>query len=131
MDVLGKPWNGLVFVALEGGPLRFRELRDAVGRIGDRMLSLRLRELEQKRLLRRRVIAGPPVRVEYELTEAGRGFREVAEVVRRWGATILRARLEAPTAADPASSARKRRRARATPGGPKTPRSHAASQRSS
>lgn len=109
MDVLGKPWTGLVFVALEGGPRRFSELRDAVGKIGDRMLSLRLRELEQKKLVRRRVIAGPPVRVEYELTEAGRGFREVSEVVRRWGAAILRARSE-PPASSPVPSVRKRRR---------------------
>jgi DNA-binding HxlR family transcriptional regulator len=131
MDVLGKPWTGLVFVALEGGPLRFRELRDAVGRIGDRMLSLRLRELEQKKLVRRRVIPGPPVRVEYELTEAGRGFREVSEVVRRWGATILRARLEPPTGAAVAPSPRKHRRANVTPGGPKALRAHTASQRGS
>ncbi len=100
MDVLAKPWTGLVFVALEGGPLRFSELRGAVGSIGDRMLSLRLRELEQKRLVRRRVIAGPPVRVEYELTGTGRGFREVSEAVRRWGATIVQARDEAPISAE-------------------------------
>ncbi len=92
MDVLAKPWTGLVFVALEGGPLRFGELRDAVGSIGDRMLSVRLRELEEKRLVRRRVLAGPPVRVEYELTEAGRGFRDVSDAVRRWGGAILAAR---------------------------------------
>jgi DNA-binding HxlR family transcriptional regulator len=92
MDVLAKPWTGLVFVALEGGPLRFSALRDAVGSIGDRMLSLRLRELEQKHLVRRRVIEGPPVRVEYELSEAGRGFRAVSDAVRLWGAAILQAR---------------------------------------
>ena len=92
MDVLAKPWTGLVFVALEAGPLRFRALRDAVGNIGDRMLSVRLRELEQKRLVRRHVIEGPPVRVEYALTEAGRGFRQVSDAVRRWGAAILVAR---------------------------------------
>ncbi len=113
MDVLAKPWTGLVFVALEGGALRFRELRDAVGSIGDRMLSLRLRELEQKRLVRRHVIAGPPVRVEYELTEAGRGFREVSDAVRRWGATIVLARTEGSIRAE-APAVAKRRKVRAT-----------------
>jgi DNA-binding HxlR family transcriptional regulator len=113
MDVLAKPWTGLVFVALEGGPLRFRELRDAVGSIGDRMLSLRLRELEQKRLVRRHVIAGPPVRVAYELTGAGRGFREVSDAVRRWGATIVLARTEGSIRTD-APALAKRRKAGAT-----------------
>jgi DNA-binding HxlR family transcriptional regulator len=91
MDVLGKPWTGLIFAALEGGALRFGELRDAVGEIGDRMLSVRLRELERRGLVTRRVIEGPPVRVEYELTPASRGFRDVADAMRKWGAVILRA----------------------------------------
>jgi DNA-binding HxlR family transcriptional regulator len=112
MDVLAKPWTGLVFVALEGGPLRFRELRDAVGNIGDRMLSLRLRELEQKKLVRRHVIAGPPVRVAYELTGAGRGFREVSDAVRRWGATIVLARAEGSVGTE-APAVVKRRKAKA------------------
>lgn len=92
MEVLGKPWTGLILTALEGGPVRFGALRDAVGDIGDRMLSVRLRELELRGLVTRRVIEGPPVGVEYELTMAGRGFRDVADAIRRWGATILRAR---------------------------------------
>ena len=97
MVVLGKPWTGLVFAALEGGPLRFGALRETIGDIGDRMLSLRLRELEQRGLVARRVIDGPPVRVEYQLTAAGRGFREVADAMRKWGGIVLRAQEEAAT----------------------------------
>jgi DNA-binding HxlR family transcriptional regulator len=92
MDVLGKPWTGLVFKALDEGPRRFSEIRESIGDIGDRMLALRLRDLEERGLLTRHVIDGPPVRVEYTLTKAGRGFRGVAEAARRWGATILEAR---------------------------------------
>jgi DNA-binding HxlR family transcriptional regulator len=91
MDVLAKPWTGLILTALERGPVRFGVLRDSVGDIGDRMLSVRLRELELRGLVTRRVIEGPPVRVEYELTAAGRGFRDVSNAIRKWGATILRA----------------------------------------
>jgi DNA-binding HxlR family transcriptional regulator len=97
MEVLGKPWTGLVFAALAPGPLRFGALRDAIGDIGDRMLSVRLRELEQRGLVKRHVIDGPPVRVEYELTAAGRGFREVADALRKWGGVLLRAREDADT----------------------------------
>ena len=111
MDVLGKPWTGLIFAALEGGSLRFGELREAVGEIADRMLSVRLRELDQRGLVTRRVIEGPPVRVEYELTAAGRGFREVADAMRKWGKVILRAG-EADEGVPRATSAtRKRSRA--------------------
>ena len=94
MEVLGKPWTGLVFKALDEGPRRFSEIRESIGDIGDRMLALRLRDLEERRLVTRHVIEGPPVRVEYALTEAGRGFRKVAEAARGWGAVILQARLK-------------------------------------
>src|SRR5580693_5613121 len=67
MEVLGKPWTGLIFKALEGGPRRFSEIRESVGDIGDRMLAVRLRDLEERKFLTRHVIAGPPVRVEYAL----------------------------------------------------------------
>ena len=92
MEILARPWTGLVIAALEGGPLRFGELGERVGAIGDRMLSVRLRDLEERGLVERKVLCGPPVRVEYALTDAGRGFREVAEAVSRWGAMIEKAR---------------------------------------
>lgn len=88
MDVLAKPWNGLVIATLEEGPLRFSEIGDRLRAIGDRMLSLRLKELEAIGLVSRRVISGPPLRVEYELTEAGRGFRNVAQAIGAWGAKL-------------------------------------------
>ena len=80
MDLLAKPWNGLVIATLEKGPLRFSEIGDRLRAIGDRMLSLRLKELESIGLVSRKVISGPPLRVEYELTEAGRGFRTVVHL---------------------------------------------------
>ena len=110
MDVLGKPWTGLVIEALEAGPLRFGALRDGIGGIGDRMLSLRLRDLEDRGLVKRHVLEGPPVGVEYELTPAGHGFREVADAMRRWGGSIVRAAdgVRADTRKDSAERPRKR-----------------------
>ncbi|MGD0679196.1 MAG: helix-turn-helix domain-containing protein [Polyangiaceae bacterium] len=111
MGVLARPWTGLIFAALEAGPLRFGALRDAVGDIGDRMLSLRLRELEQRGLVTRHVIEGPPVRVLYQLTAAGHGFREVADAMRKWGSVILRAGKEKGTEAVGTDGERSRRQA--------------------
>ncbi|KYF53235.1 hypothetical protein BE08_41510, partial [Sorangium cellulosum] len=79
MDVLAKPWNGLIIATLEEGALRFGEIGERLDAISDRMLSSRLKELEALGLVVRRVLPGPPVRVEYELTDAGRGFSEVAQ----------------------------------------------------
>ncbi len=85
MDILAKRWNGLIIAALESGPLRFSDLQTRLGGIGDRMLSTRLKELARRGLLVRRVLKGPPVGVEYQLTDAGMGFGDVMEAVSRWG----------------------------------------------
>jgi DNA-binding HxlR family transcriptional regulator len=95
MEVLAKPWNGLIIAVLEGGPLRFSELASRLPDIGDRMLAARLKELANAGLVARCVEAGPPVRVSYVLTEVGRGFRDVADAIRRWGQTLIAARQQA------------------------------------
>jgi DNA-binding HxlR family transcriptional regulator len=88
MDVLSRPWNGLIMASLEDGPVRFGELLARIEHVGDRMLSARLKELATRGLVERRVIPGPPVRVEYELTAAGRGFKPVFQAIGRWGSTF-------------------------------------------
>lgn len=91
LEVLSKPWNGMLIAVLDDKPQRFSELADRVPDIGDRMLSTRLKELERRGLVRRIVDHGPPVRVSYELTAAGRGFSEVAAAISRWGAMLIAA----------------------------------------
>src|SRR4051812_15219151 len=81
MEVLGKPWNGLLLSELEGGPLRFSVLAERLAPIGDRMLSCRLKELEAAGLVLRSVEAGPPVKVSYALSEVGRGMRDVTRAL--------------------------------------------------
>lgn len=86
LDVLARPWNGLIMATLESaGPLRFGALRARLPELGDRMLSFRLKDLEARGLVIRRVDSGPPIRVGYELSDIGRGFKEVALALGRWG----------------------------------------------
>src|SRR5262245_35325091 len=85
LEVLGKPWCALILNSLQGGPFRFTEIRDRTHGPGDKMLSGRLKELEARGLVVRRVEPGPPVRVTYELTESGRSFGDVAQAIERWG----------------------------------------------
>ena len=89
IDVLGRPWNGQLLTALQQGPMHFSDLADAVGGMGHKILSARLKALEAKRLLVRRVEPGPPVRVVYELTAVGCAFSDVARSIERWGKQLL------------------------------------------
>ena len=89
IDLLTKPWAGHILRTLQGGPLRFNELATRIEGIGEKVLSARLKELEAMGLLVRRVCPSTPVRVEYELTCKGQGFRQVVEAVTQWGTQIV------------------------------------------
>lgn len=89
IDVLARPWTGLLLGLLEGGALRFSELEERARGVGAKTLSARLKELEKRRLVARHVQAGPPVRVQYTLTSRGRAFGQVAAAIERWGRELV------------------------------------------
>ena len=109
IDVLGRPWNGMILGLLQDGPLRFGELEDAARGLGSKTLSARLRTLESNAIISRRVDAGPPVRVEYSVTAKGRAFGRVADAIHRWGSELL-ADEPAPSASGRTAGPRKRKR---------------------
>ncbi|BCK88532.1 putative HTH-type transcriptional regulator YybR [Sideroxyarcus emersonii] len=71
LDRLGDRWSLLVIHELEGGTLRFTELRKRIGDVSQRMLAQTLRRLEQDGLVSREVFPTVPPRVEYTLTPLG------------------------------------------------------------
>lgn len=83
-QVLGKRWTGLILAALMNGPGHFTELRRAVPGISERMLSDRLTELAALDLVIREVDHGPPLRVGYQLTDAGWALRPAMNELTRW-----------------------------------------------
>jgi DNA-binding HxlR family transcriptional regulator len=84
IELVGKRWTGGIIRALMDGPRRFSSLLDAVPGMHDRVLSERLKELEAADVIRRRVHAETPVRIEYELTEKGRELERVVDEMQRW-----------------------------------------------
>jgi DNA-binding HxlR family transcriptional regulator len=81
---LGKRWNGLLLGTLMQGSAGFAELKRAVTGISDSVLSDRLTELAGAGLVHRRVDAGPPIAVEYTLTDAGRALLPALEALTTW-----------------------------------------------
>lgn len=84
VELIGRRWSGAVVQLLLRGPARFAELRDAIPDISDRMLSERLRELEEEGIVARTVIPETPVRVEYSLTAKGRGLEPALAAIGKW-----------------------------------------------
>ena len=91
IELIGKRWTGAIVCALTERPMRFGELRQAVPGLSDRLLSQRLRELEEEGLVEREVEAATPVRVTYSLTEVGAeltpAIRELRAWAKRWKQT--------------------------------------------
>jgi DNA-binding HxlR family transcriptional regulator len=84
IELIGKRWTGAIVCALTEGPMRYGELRRAIPGLSDRLLSQRLRELEEEHLVERQVEAGTPVRVTYSLTEAGQQLDPVLSELKSW-----------------------------------------------
>jgi DNA-binding HxlR family transcriptional regulator len=88
IELIGKRWTGAIVWALTERPMRYAELGKAVPGLSDRLLSQRLRELEEEGLVERRVEPGSPVRVTYSLSEAGHdlepAIRELKTWAKRW-----------------------------------------------
>ncbi len=85
MHIIGKKWTALVIRDLATGTKRYCELERLLDNISPRVLSQRLDELEQQKIVKRDVIAQVPVRVEYSLTEKGKDLVKVIDSMSAWG----------------------------------------------
>ena len=81
---IGDKWTVYVVGLLSNGPMRFNEIRRAVGSISQRMLTLTLRGLERDGLVTRTVFPTIPPRVDYELTELGRTLICILHPLSEW-----------------------------------------------
>lgn len=88
-ELLGKKWTGLIIRVLLGGPKRFKDIKEQIPDMSDKMLTDRMKELEALGILTRTVYPEMPVRIEYELTEKGRQLEEVIVSIQSWGETWM------------------------------------------
>lgn len=83
--VISGRWKIPVLWHLSHGTLRFSQLRREMGRITPKMLTQQLRELEADGVIRRRIYAQIPPRVEYTLTPRGCTLRPIVDAMCEWG----------------------------------------------
>ncbi len=94
IEFVGRRWLGVIVYVLLDGPCRFNELLARIPNLSDRLLTERLRELEAAGMVTRDVQPGPPVRVVYELTDAGRSLTGIVHDIAQWGHEWLEGRLD-------------------------------------
>ena len=89
VELLGKRWTGAIVHVLLRGPMRFSGITHAIPQISDRLLSIRLKELESFGIVGRQVYEDAPIRVEYELTAKGRALEPTVTALRSWACEWL------------------------------------------
>ena len=85
LKMLGCKWKVLIIRELLTGTKRFCELKRAVTGITQKVLTSKLREMEELGLLERDGYPQIPPKVEYTLTDIGYSLRPVLESLKCWG----------------------------------------------
>ena len=83
--IIGDKWKVLILRDLMDGTKRFGELKKSIGSVSQKVLTAQLRDMEEKKLLERKVYAEVPPRVEYTLTEIGYSLKPILDAMSAWG----------------------------------------------
>jgi DNA-binding HxlR family transcriptional regulator len=89
MDKIGGTWKMPILWRLQDKVLRYSELKRALPRISDKMLTTQLRELEDDGFIQRTVYAVVPPRTEYTLTARGHGAIPIINHIREYGLLLM------------------------------------------
>jgi len=84
MRFIGGKWTGSIIYHLKDGPVRFNDLNRMLGGASKKMIDQRLKELESRNMVLRKVISDRPIAVTYELTDFGRSALKILDDLRIW-----------------------------------------------
>lgn len=86
LEILVGKWKPVVlFQLFSNGTMRFSELQRAIPEITKKMLTQQLRELEYHDIVHREIYHQIPPKVEYSITEYGKGMATVLQAMNDWG----------------------------------------------
>lgn len=83
-------WTAEIIWYLQNGSRRFRDLQRDIGEVSAKVLTTRLKELEENGVITRTVHPTNPPTVEYELTSLGRRLQPIFDTIAEVGKHILR-----------------------------------------
>jgi DNA-binding HxlR family transcriptional regulator len=85
LTVLGGKWKTVILCYLKQQPLRYGELRSLLPKLSDKVLTERLRELEEVGLVARSAMPQLSGNNGYHLTDRGASLGEVLTILYAWG----------------------------------------------
>lgn len=81
LGVIGGAWTPNIIWYLSKEPRRFSELKGDVEGISSKVLTQRLKRLEEDGIVHRKVMPTSPPTVEYRLTEIGKELKPAIEAI--------------------------------------------------
>lgn len=94
MDVLRNKWTVEILTAILCGSTRFKDIMGDLHGISEKVLTDRLRQMAEDRLIERVECYGYPPRVEYQVTEHGKRLFVIVYRMTEWGVEHRRLMLE-------------------------------------
>src|SRR5690625_3591276 len=85
VSLLSQRWTALVIYQMLDTPQRFGAIQSAIG-VSGKVLSDRLKNMEQEGLIKRDVYPETPVVIEYSLTKKGESLEPVLRDIENWSA---------------------------------------------
>lgn len=85
LEFVGGKWKTVILAHLKESPLRYRDLRLRLPKVADKVLTERLKDLEQLGLVTKKLPSGTRSASVYQLTERGESLRPVLDALYAWG----------------------------------------------
>ena len=93
MKMLRGQWNMVAIRYLHNEPMKFNQLKRAMGNVSSKTLTRTLKYLAKEGIVERRVLDTAPISVEYSLTVSGKELSDSLFQLRNWGRKWLLPRL--------------------------------------
>ena len=93
-NIVSGKWKILILWYLSYNALRFSDIKSKLPHVTQKMLTQQLRGLEEDNLIYRKVYPVVPPKVEYGLTEVGKGLIPILKMMHGFGAEYLNRDLE-------------------------------------
>ena len=90
LNRIGGKWKVLIIYAISKNCNRFSLMQKAMPNISKQMLVNQLRELEEDKIIERKVYAEVPPKVEYKMTKYGISLMPIIDVIQEWGVKDLK-----------------------------------------
>lgn len=84
MRIIGGKWTGSILWHLQDEPVRFNDLARQLGGASKKVINDRLKQMEDNKLIKRKVLSTKPVAVTYEITNFGRTALGFLEDLKNW-----------------------------------------------